>query len=213
MIRERFSVVLERTAKELLGTSCMDLEEITPDRQQIISSRSFGTLIYDLVDLEGAVASYTARAAEKLRQQDSLAGAVQVMIWTNVFKPEVPQYQKAVTIPLAEATADTRILTRWTLRLLRRIYRAGYGYHKAGIALLDIGPRANQQFALFVPDEHVQSRNERLMETLDAINRRYGRGVLKLAAEGVEKPWQMRRGNLSTRFTTEWAGVARVRAG
>lgn len=213
MIRERFSVVLERTIQELRGISCMDLEEVTPDRQQIISSRSFGTLIYDLTDLEEAVASYTARAAEKLRQQDSLAGAVQVMIRTNVFKPEVPQYQKAVTVPLPEATADTRTLSRWTLRVLKRIYRDGYGYHKAGIALLDIRPRANQQFGLFVPDDHAQTRNDRLMGTLDAINGRYGRGALRLAAEGVEKPWQMRRGNLSPRYTTEWDGVAKVRAG
>lgn len=212
MIRERFSVVLERTVQELRGTSCMDLEEVTPDRQQIISSRSFGTLIYDLADLEEAVASYTARAAEKLRQQDSLAGAVQVMIRTNVFKPEAPQYQKAVTVPLPEASADTRILSHWTIRVLKRIYRVGYGYHKAGIALLDIRPKANQQFGLFVPDDHVQSRNERLMGTLDAINGRYGRGVLRLAAEGVEKPWQMRRGNLSPGYTTAWDGVASVSA-
>lgn len=211
MIRERFSVVLERTVHELRGVSCMELEEAVLDRQQIISSRSFGTLIYDLDDLLEAVASYTARAAEKLRQQDSLAGAVQVMIRTNVFKSEAPQYQKAVTVPLPEATADTRILTRWTLRVLRRIYRAGFGYHKAGIALLDIRPRSNQQFGLFVPDEAAQGRNERLMGMLDAINGRYGRGALRLAAEGVEKSWQMRRGNLSPRYTTEWSGVAKVR--
>lgn len=212
MIRERFSVVLERTVQELRGVSCLELEEVVPDRQQIISSRSFGPLIYELEDLVEAVASYTARAAEKLRQQDSLAGAVQVMIRTNVFKPEAPQYQKAVTVPLPEATADTRILTRWTLRVLRRIYRAGFAYHKAGIALLDIRPRTNQQFGLFVPDDVLRSRNEKLMGTLDAINGRYGRGVLRLAAEGTEKPWQMRRGNLSPRYTTEWSGLAKVRA-
>lgn len=213
MIRQRFSVVLERTVHELRGVSCLGLEEVVPDRQQIISSRSFGTLIYDLNDLVEAVATYTARAAEKLRQQDSLAGAIQVMIRTNVFKPEAPQYQKAVSVPLPEATADTRILTCWTLRVLRRIYRAGFGYHKAGIALLDIRPRTHQQFGLFVPDDVARSRNVRLMGTLDAINGRYGRGALRLAAEGVEKPWQMRRGNLSPRYTTEWAGIAKVRAG
>lgn len=213
IIRERFSVVLERTVQELRGVSCLELEETVPDRQQIISSRSFGTLIYDLDDLVEAVASYTARAAEKLRQQDSLAGAVQVMIRTNVFKPEAPQYQRAVTVPLPEATDDTRILTRWTLRVLRRIYRAGFGYHKARIALLEIRPRTNQQFNLFVRDDVDRSRNERLMGTLDAINGRYGRGALRLAAEGMVKPWQMRREKLSPRYTTEWAGVAKVKAG
>lgn len=213
MIRECFSVVLERTVQELRGVSCLDLEETVSDRQQIISSRSFGTLMYDLEDLVEAVASYTARAAEKLRQQDSLAGAVQVMIRTNVFKPEAPQYQKAVTVPLPEATADTRILTHWTVQMARRIYRAGFGYHKAGIALLDIRPRTNQQFGLFVLDEVTRSRNERLIGALDAINGRFGRGMLRHAAEGMERPWQMRRENLSPRYTTEWAGVPKVRAG
>ena len=147
-IRSRFSVVLERTVRELRGISCLDLEEVVPDRQQIMVSRSFGHLVHDLDELEEAVASYIARAAEKLRSQDSLAGAVQVYIRTNVFKPEVPQYQRGVTLPLPEATADTRILAGWARRILRRIYRPGFGYHKAGVMLLDLRPAGNRQFSL-----------------------------------------------------------------
>lgn len=209
-LRNRFSVVLERTIRELRGVSCLDLEEVVPDKQQIMSSRSFGTLVYDLADLEEAVSSYVARAAEKLRDQHSLAGALQVYIRTNIFKPEAPQYQQAMTIPLPEASADTRVLIRWALRMLQQIYRPGFGYHKAGIALLEIVPRANQQLSLFVPGEVGSSRNEKLMATLDAINGRYGRGAMRLASEGVTKSWQMRRGNLSPRYTTDWDGVARV---
>ena len=115
VIRSRFSVVLERTVRELRGVSCLHLEEVIPDKQQIMVSRSFGSLVHDLGELEEAVASYIARAAEKLRSQDSLAGAVQVYIRTNIFKPGVPQYQRGVTLPLPEATADTRILTGWAL--------------------------------------------------------------------------------------------------
>ena len=106
--------------------------------------------IYTLAELEEAVVSYTARAAEKLRHQDGLAGAVQVYVRTNIFKPEAPQYQRSVTVLLPEARADTRVLTRWTLRILQRIYRPGYGYHKAAITLMEIAPRTNQQFGLFV---------------------------------------------------------------
>ncbi len=212
-LRNRFSVVLERTVRELRGVSCLDLEAVVPEKQQIMSSRSFGTLVYALDDLEEAVASYVSRAAEKLRSQDSLAGAIQVYIRTNIFKPEAPQYQRAMTVPLPEASADTRVLVSWAIRALRRIYRPGYGYHKAGITLMEIVPRVNQQFSLFVPAGVANSRNDRLMDTLDAINGRYGRGALRLAAEGVAKGWQMRRGNLSPRYTTEWAGVARVVAG
>jgi len=211
-IRNRFSVVLERTVMELRGVSCIDLEEVVPEKQQIMCSRSFGTLIYTHEELAEAVASYTARAAEKLRKQDSLAGAVQVYVRTNVFKPEVPQYQRAVTVPLPEATADTRTLTRWTLRILQRIYRPGYAYHKAGITLMEIVPRANLQFGLFLPANESAGRDDRLMRTLDAINGRYGRGALRLAAEGLEKPWQMRRERLSPRYTTDWAGLGRVGA-
>ena len=213
-IRARFSVVLERTVCELRGESCLELQEVVPDKQQIMSSRSFGTLVYERADLEEAVASYIAKAAEKLRAQDSLAGAVQVYIRTNVFKPEVPQYQKGVTVPLPEATADTRVLTQWAIRLLRRIYRSGFGYHKAGVMLLDLVPAANRQLALFDSQGGAgDARSGKLMAVLDDINQRYGRQSLRLAAEGVERSWQMRRGNLSPGYTTSWDGLPVPRAG
>jgi DNA polymerase V len=185
------------------------LQEVEPDKQQIISSRSFGQLIYDRADLEEAVASYIGKAAEKLRAQNSLAGAVQVYIRTNIFKPEVPQYQRAVTVPLPEATADTRVLTMWAIKVLRRIYRPGYGYHKAGVMLSDIAPIANQQFSLF---DASSARSDALMNVVDGINQRFGRGAIRLATEGVERGWQMRRGNLSPGYTTDWAGLPVVKA-
>jgi len=211
-IRSRFSVVLERTVRELRGISCLDLQEVVPDKQQIMSSRSFGAVIYELADLEEAVASYIAKAAEKLRAQDSLAGAVQVYFRTNVFKPEVPQYQRAVTVPLPDASSDTRVLTQWALRVLRRIYRPGYGYHKAGVTLMEIVPKANQQFSLFTESGAGDARAAKLMGALDDINQRYGRGTLRLATEGLDRSWQMRRGNLSPAYTTAWEGLPVVRA-
>lgn len=211
-IRSQFSVVLERTVRELRGVSCLDLQEVAPEKQQIMSSRSFGHLIYALPELEEAVASYVAKAAEKLRAQESLAGAVQVYIRTNVFKPEVPQYQCAFTVPLPEASSDTRVLTKWALLVLRRIYQPGYGYHKAGITLMNITPAANQQFSLFAPVGIGDTRSQRLMGVLDGINGKYGRGTVRLAAEGVERAWQMRRGNLSPGYTTDWDGVPVVLA-
>lgn len=212
LMRSKFSVVVERTVRELRGVSCLELQEVVPEKQQIMSSRSFGQLVYDLAELEEAVASYVAKAAEKLRNQESLAGAVQVHIRTNVFKPEVPQYQRAVTVPLPEASSDTRVLTRWGLRVLRRIYRPGFGYHKAGITLMNIVPATNQQFSLFASGASLDARSQKLMGVLDCINGKYGRGSLRLAAEGVEKVWQMRRGNLSPRYTTEWDSLAVVQA-
>lgn len=83
--------------------------------------------------------------------------------------------------------AVTRVLAGWAIRALRPIYRPGCSYHKAGITLLEIVPRANQQFSLFVPAEVESSRNERLVATLDAINGWFGRGMVRLASDGVAK--------------------------
>lgn len=205
LIRSKFSVVLERTVRELRGVSCLDLEELAPDKQQIMCSRSFGQYVYDRDQLEEVVASYVARAAEKLRKQASLAGALMVFIRTNPFNPKEPQYQRSMTIPLPEATADTRVMVNWALKVLRRMYRPGFAYQKAGVMLSELRPKAMAQASLFVDPE--TDRGQRLMATLDVINQRWGRGTLRSAAEGMEKPWQMKRQRLSPSYTTDWQGL------
>jgi DNA polymerase V len=92
------------------------------------------------------------------------------------------------------------------------MYRPGFGYHKAGITLMDIVPATNQQFSLFESGGAVDARSQKLMGVVDGINGKYGRGTMRLAAEGVEKVWQMRRGNLSPSYTTSWEGLAVVQA-
>ncbi len=212
LIRRRFSVVLERTVRELRGLSCLELEEVSHDKQQIMSSRSFGRLLTERQELEEAVASSIATAAEKLRRQRCLAGAVQVHIRTNVFKPDVPQYQQAMTVPLSTACDDTRELIRWAFRILRRIYRPGYAYHKAGIMLLDLVPLCAQQPSLFAAVQTERGRPQVLMRALDDINARYGRRTVQFAAEGVARSWQMRRDRLSPRYTTRWDELPAVLA-
>ncbi|WP_287366381.1 Y-family DNA polymerase [Thauera sp.] len=202
-IRARFSVVLERTVRELRGVSCLDLEEVAPPKQQIMSSRSFGQYVHDLDELREAVASYIAKAAEKLRVQDSLAGAVQVYIRTNPFKPKEPQYQRAVTLPLPEPTADTRVLSRFAISILKGIYRPGYAYQKAGVMLTALQPRKLRQQSLFT-HEAGDERAQSVMNAMDSINAKWGRGTVRLSAEGLNKAWQMRRGRLSPAYTTSW---------
>lgn len=211
LIRSRFSVVLERTVRELRGVSCLDLEEVAPDKQQIMCSRSFGEYIYDLDGLEEAVATYISRAAEKLRGQGAVAGALMVFVRTNPFSQKEPQYQKSLTIPLPEATADTRVLLGWGLSILKRIYRSGYAYQKAGCMLSEIRPADAIQASLFL-DNETDDRAKKLMATMDAINGRWGRGAMRIAAEGIQKSWQMKRGRLSPRYTTEWDGLPVVTA-
>ena len=210
-IRARFSVVLERTVRELRGVSCLELEEVVPLKQQIMSSRSFGQYVYEFDELREAVASYIAKAAEKLRAQDSLAGAVQVYIRTNPFKPKEPQYQRGLILPLPEPTSDTRVLSRFAIHILKGIYQPGYAYQKAGVMLTELQPRQLRQQSLFA-DEAGGERAQSVMKAMDSINAKWGRGTVCLSAEGLNKAWQMRRGRLSPAYTTRWAELPLVSA-
>jgi DNA polymerase V len=206
-LRARFSVVFERIVEELNGVACLELDDVTPDKQQIICSRSFGTLTSSLPDLEQAVIAYTTRAAEKLRQQQSQAGGIQVYIRTNPHRERDAQYQQAILMPLHEPTNDTRLLCHAALHGLRQIYRSGYAYQKAGVMLTEIIPASSKPRTLF-DDVKAQEKSSALMQTLDRINNRMGSGTLKLLGEGIDTGWAMRRQHISHQFTTEWNELA-----
>ena len=162
--------------------------------------------------LSEAVASHTARAAAKLRQEGLQAGLIQVFIATNPFKPEAPQYHPGATVPLSIPTADTTRLLRAARVGLRHIYREGYAYKKAGVVLLDLAPVGAVTGNLFAATslgseairEDINGRRERLMVVMDGINTRWGRGTVRCLAEGLTQPWQMRRGRMTPRYTTCW---------
>ena len=206
-LREKFSVVQERIVEELNGVACLELDDIVPNKQQIICSRSFGTLTSLLPDLEQAIIAYASRAAEKLRQQHSLACGIQVYIRTNPHKERDPQYQQAMLLPLPEPTDDTRLMCHAALHGLRQIYRTGYAYQKAGVMLTGIIPSSARPRTLF-DNVEAQQKSHALMQTLDHINRSMGSGTLRLLGEGTDKTWAMRRGNVSKRYTTEWDELA-----
>lgn len=202
-IRSRFSVVLEKTIRELNGTVCIDLEEAPPPKQQIVSSRSFGMPVTDLQSLAESVTLYMSRAAEKLRRQQSCAGAVHVFIRTSPFKPDEPYYANSLTIPLPSPTDDTVKLVRAVLWGLKRIYKPGYRYQKAGVMLSELVPLDQCQGDLFAQTPQT-TRSARLMAAMDSINRSMGSQTVKLAAEGFRQPWKMKQGNRSPGYTTRW---------
>ncbi len=212
MIRTRFSVVLERTVRELNGVSCLSLEEVAPDKQQIMCSRSFGEPVYELDDLLDAVATYMSRAAEKLRGQQGEAAALMVFLQTNPFKPDEPQYHPSMTVPLPDPTADTRVLVQWAQRVATRLYRRGYAYKKAGVMLSGIQPAGVSQGSLFDSPSSTDAKAGTLMALMDGINQKWGRGAIRLAAERRHHPWQMRRDRMSPRYTTSWADLPSVLA-
>ena len=128
---------------------------------------------------------------------------------SNRFKPEKPQYSNSISIGMPEPTAYTPALVKYALHLLKRIYRPGYDYKKAGVTLMDIVPATESQLNLFVRFEH--SKHDDLMKAMDRINAQWGRDTLRSGAAGIARPWGMKRARLSGRFTTEWGEMLRVK--
>jgi len=205
-LRRQFSVVMEKTIRELNGTVCIELEEISPAKQQIVRSRSFGYAISDYNSLAESITLYMSSAAQKLRTQQSFAGSVYVYIRTSPFKPDEPTYSNGLRIPLPNPTDDTRLLVNFALWGLRQIYKANYNYAKAGVMLGEIVPIEGVQTDLF-SQMQASPKSSALMSTMDSINRKMGKESIKLASEGFKRPWKMKQGNKSPSYTTKWEDV------
>lgn len=216
MLRGRFGVVMERTARELCGVSCLDMEEVAADRKQIISSRSFGRVTKTLEDLGEAVTQYTCRAAEKLRRQQSVCSTLQVFLQTNAYRIDDPQYHPTVTVRLETPSDDSMRLTSAALSGLQRIYKPEYRYVKAGVILNDIRPRTIEQLSLFDAGAVVSvaraSAQSRLMGVMDRVNRAQGKGTLQLASAGIHNAWAMKRESISPAYTTRWGDLPVARS-
>ena len=210
ILRAHFGVVMERTGSELNGISCLELEQVVPAKQQIIASRSFGRPVISREELEESVATHMARACEKLRTQSSVAAMIQVFVRTNRFKPSEPQYSPSIAIGLVEACDDTLVLTDAALTGLRRIFKAGYRYKKAGVVLSGISEKAQQQPSLF--DDHSWNhKSAELMKVMDTLNTRFGKKTVHSAAMGSTMGWAMRSENRSPHYTTCWDELPFVR--
>lgn len=201
-MRRHFGVVMERTCNELRGISCLALEDIAQPKQQIMSSRSFGSPVETIEELRESIASYLARAAEKLRQQQSVCAAVYVFIQTNRFNRD-EQYHASMTVALQEPSDDTLTITAAALSGLEKMYRSGFRYKKAGVMLTLLSDKHARQRSIFDHDARTQ-RSNKLMEALDMINRDYGHGTVRSGASGFSQRWAMRRENRSPRYTTRW---------
>lgn len=199
-LRKQFSVVLEKTVRELGGTSCLELDEPDPPKKEICCSRMFGTRLTELAPIKEAVATYTSRAAEKLRAQKSLCKRLRVSIRTGMFNPDEAKYANGVLVELPYPTDDTRLLTKAAQEGVERVFREGFRYSKAEVLLLDLSQPNEITGDLFAAAQPVAS--EKLMGVLDAVNARWGRGTIRLASVPVDPSWGMRREMMSQSFTT-----------
>ena len=199
-LRKKFSVVIEKTARELAGTSCLELDDPDVPKQEICCSRMFGMRLTELSPIREAVATYMLRASEKLRAQKSLCKKVRVCIRTGMFNPQEAKYANGVVVDMPYPTDDVRLLTKAAVDALDKIFRPGFKYSKAEVMLLNLcqpGEYTDNLFAISQPTEATQ-----VMAVLDQINERWGRGTLRSASVPTNPLWGMRREMMSQSYTT-----------
>jgi DNA polymerase V len=199
-VRKHMTVVGERTWNELLGVPCIKMETEQLPKQTIMVSRSFGKMIGDENVIRGAVSTYLAMAAAKLRKQKSCSGSLLVFIDTNPFREDLAQYSRHIVIKLPVATGSTPEMLHYALDGLKKIYRSEFLYKKAGVMLMDICSADTVQRSLF--DTVDRKKHQKLMEVLDGINERYGRNTVKYACMGDGRAWRIKQERLSPCYTT-----------
>jgi DNA polymerase V len=216
-LRAQFSVTLEKTLLELRGTSCMEVDDAPAPRQQILVSRSFGSPITHVDGILEAVSEFVSRAAERLRQQGSVAGAIGVFFTTSPFRANDRQHSVNVTVPLVRPTGDTAVLVGAAVAAARSQFRQGFRYAKAGAVLNDLRPVGKEQAELdlfsSLAEEGAapaEAARTKLMSAMDALNHRFGRDSVRLgssamASHGAEvRIWATKQERRSPRYTTRW---------
>lgn len=209
-IRKHFNVVLERTVRELRGEPCLELEEFAPVKQEIVCSRSFGGRITAYHEMRQAICSYASRAAEKLRGEHQYCRFISAFVKTSPFALNEPYYGNSASVKLLTPTQDSRDIITGATKCLDVIWRDGHRYQKAGVMLGDFYSQSVAQLNLF-DDNTPRKNSEKLMEVLDQLNAKDGRGTLYFAGQGIQAAWQMKRDMLSPRYTTRYSDLLKVR--
>ncbi|MFM1663421.1 translesion error-prone DNA polymerase V subunit UmuC [Aeromonas salmonicida] len=200
-LRRQYGVVVERTAQELRGSPCADLEEMVKAKQQIICSRSFGERITQIGAMHQALAGYMERAAEKLRAEGMRCRHVTLFIRTSPFNDNEPYYGNQISTRVAIPTNDTRALLALIGPLLSNVWRDGHRYQKSGVMLADFTLDSIQQGDLFTSEQQ-GPRSNALMQVIDKINKE-GLGKVYFGTRGNDaSEWMMKREQLSPRYTT-----------
>lgn len=209
LLRKKFSVVVERIARELRGEACLALESAPQAKQQIICSRSFGCRIEHYDELHQAVCTYAERAAQKLRQANQCCRTVSVFIRTSPYAVSGEYYANQASGQLLTPSADTRAIIRIATQALQCIWVAGHHYIKAGIMLSDFSPKGVVQADLFAVDS-ASATSDALMQVIDKIHQE-GKGKVWFAGQGVQKRWAMKREMLSPAYTTRYSDLPIVK--
>ncbi len=207
-IKKSSNVLSSRTAMELRGVPCIDIETTQTKRKSCVVSRSFGKRIETFQELKEAVANYCLNASEKIRSESLVAKAITVFVRTSPFQRNFGYYSNSKTVDFPIATNNSIETVKTAVASLESIFKNGYRYQKAGVMLTGLS-NADGKKNLFSSekDEKINS----LMRSMDNTNYRYGRATLSLASAGVHKKWNMRRQYSSKIDTADFYSLPKIR--
>ncbi len=203
-IKKTMGAVGLRTVMELRGTPVHTLDTAPSDKQTTCCSRSFGEAVTDYDQVRDAIVTFASRAAEKIRGEGLVAGALQVFAYTDRFRPDQPQFSLNAMIRLSPPTSSTPHIIGAALKGLESAWRDGYGYKKAGVIMLDLVRPEDIPRDLFSPPPDAGVKPKALMAAVDGINSRLGKGAVGYGLVSKDAPWQMRCDNRTPSYTTSW---------
>jgi DNA polymerase V len=205
LMRQQFSVNIERTVRELQGESCLTWDEVRSPKQQIFSTRAFGEKVSNYASLEQSLVMHAEKIAKKARKQGSLIKMIVAFAHSNPFA-DGQIYRRNIHHGFFDATADSRDLAFAASEAAKQIYRPGVLFHKSGVGAIELLDNTMYQQDMF----SVQKRDPRVMDVLDTINQRFGPNSMSVAAKGIQGKWQMRREMKSPNYTSSWLDMVKI---
>ncbi len=204
LMRKSFSVVLERTIRELNGEICLHWDAMRGNKKEIFSTRSFGQRIYHADELSIALSRHAGLAAQKVRQQKSLVK--QMVIFASSSPHDQQYYKRNILHRFSIPTNDSRLLCQAAAIASKVIYQPGVAFYRCGVGFVELIDEDSFQLDLFEQSKD----NPQLMQCLDTINQKYGKDTLQIAGHGLVRPWHMKRQFLSPQYTTRWQDIPKI---
>ena len=207
-VKKSTNVLGAKTVMELRGISCINLETQETKRKSCCVSRSFGKKVESLEKLKESITTHCLNAAEKIRNDNQITRSVTVYIRTSPFNKNKRYYSNSITIDLPIATSNSLELVKEAINGLKRIYRYGYFYQKAGIILSKLTDSSEKELNLLAPI--MENKSQTLMKAIDCANAKYGRNSISVAQAGINNSWKMRREHSSKIDTASFDSLPKI---
>lgn len=205
-VLKNMTIVGLRLQDELNGISVLEMEPAEL-KQSIAVTRTFEQEYSNFEEVSERITTFTVAGAEKLRKQHSLCQAVSVFIETSRFREPDEQYSNSIVVKLPFATLSSMEIVKFAQEGLKKIYRKGYRYKRAGVVLMHFVQEENLQRSLFFNSD---PRHAPLMSAVDKLNGKYGSHKIRLASQDT-KVWKMKQEKLSRHFTTNINEIIEVK--